>query len=165
MYKKDEFHTYRGYFLQNEEKQRLSPSMEDYLEMIYRLSQDEEKIRISVLSSTLNVRPSSATKMVQRLNKRGYLHYEKYGAIQLTLKGLEIGRELLKRHETLEKFLSLLGVRENLLKDTEKIEHGLSQESLAKIFLFVEFLQEHEDVLELFHQFSNSKRTNLFEKP
>lgn len=157
MHKKNEFHTFRGYDLQNRDHRNLSPSMEDYLEMIFRLSKSTGFTRIIDLATGLNVRPSSATKMVQRLSKEGYLLYEKYGVIRLTLLGQDIGQELLKRHETLEKFLHLLGVRENLLNDTEKIEHSLSSETLGAISLFVEFMQEHQELLGMYNQFYDNR--------
>lgn len=161
MFKKNEFHTFRGYALQNRDNQNLSPSMEDYLEMIFRISTDGDNVRIGNLSSRLNVRPSSVTKMVQRLSKEGYLVYQKYGIIQLTPLGLDIGQELLNRHQTLELFLHLLGVRENLLNDTEKIEHSLSSETLGAIYLFVEFMQQHHDLLEKYYLFCETQGVNF----
>ena len=39
--------------------------MEDYLEMIYRLSKENGYTRINELSNALNVQPPSATRMVK----------------------------------------------------------------------------------------------------
>lgn len=61
-----DFHTFTGYRLTS--SQELTPAMEDYLEMIYRLYHQQVKIRIGDLSRHLNVQPSSTTKIVQRLN-------------------------------------------------------------------------------------------------
>ncbi|HBM75724.1 MAG TPA: DtxR family transcriptional regulator, partial [Clostridiaceae bacterium] len=54
-----------------QEKRVLTSSMEDYLEMIYRNSLEAGSMRINTLSELLNVRPSSTTKMVQKLTKAG----------------------------------------------------------------------------------------------
>ena len=62
---KKDFYTFREY-MKNVDK-LLTASMEDYLEMIYRLSYDNGFTRIHELSSALNVQPPSATKMVQKL--------------------------------------------------------------------------------------------------
>lgn len=153
MKKRNEFHTVRGYALRNQDNHDLTPSMEDYLEMIFRLSEEQKPIRINDLALALNVQPPSATKMVQRLAEVNYLKYERYGAIELTARGWDMGARLLKRHQTLEEFFRLLGVKENLLKDTEKIEHSLSNETLDCIYLFVEFARDRPEVIEAFRQF------------
>ena len=57
MKKKDEFYTVRGYKMINAEKKLLTFSMEDYLEMIYRICKEEGYVRISQLAKNLNVRP------------------------------------------------------------------------------------------------------------
>ena len=53
-----EFHTLKGYRLQNSEE--ITESMEDYLEMICRHMQENGYIRINFLAEKLNVRPSTA---------------------------------------------------------------------------------------------------------
>ena len=82
--------------------------MEDYLEMIYRICKEEDYIRMNQLAENLNVRPSSATKTVQKLKSLGMVDYQRYGIIQLTDRGKKIGRYLLKRHNIIEEFLKTL---------------------------------------------------------
>jgi len=153
----NEFYTFRGYTKQYQDNRGLTPSMEDYLEMIFRLSQDKSYTRINDLASALNVQPPSATKMVQKLAELNYLNYEKYGMIELTPSGWSLGALLLKRHHALEVFLQLLGVTDNVLEDTEKIEHSLSDEALECIMQFVSFMEEHLECLEAFHSFQNQR--------
>jgi len=43
-------------------------------------------MRINTLAEMLNVRPSSATKMVQKLSEKGFVEYKRYGIITLTEK-------------------------------------------------------------------------------
>lgn len=133
-----DFYTFRGYRIKDEKL--LSPSMEDYIEMIYRLSCKKNNVRVNDLSDSLHVQPPSTTKMVKRLSKYGYVNYEKYGYVNLTEKGIEIGKYLLFRHETIFNFLELIGVKENLLEQTEKIEHSISEETLEKINYLISFL-------------------------
>ena len=61
--------------------------MEDYLEMICRLLSENEVVRINELSEKLNVKPSSASKMVRTLRDSGYLKFHSYGYIGITEKG------------------------------------------------------------------------------
>ena len=43
----EDFHTVRGYQLLSAEKKVLTSSMEDYLEMIYRISREEGEVRVN----------------------------------------------------------------------------------------------------------------------
>jgi len=147
--KQNEFYTTRGYQRLNDEKKLLTSSMEDYVEMIYRMSLNTEYIRVNQVARELNVRPSSVTKIIQKLNILGIVYYQKYGVIQLTKKGTEIGFFLYKRHTVIENFLTKLGVTETLLKDTEMIEHAISSSTLEKITIMNHFLDSHPEILKL----------------
>ncbi len=146
-----EFYTVRGYALLRQEDNALTPSMEDYMEMAYRLAKGRGYTRIGDLAEALNVQPPSASKMVQKLSEMGYLNYEKYGVIEFTEQGNHLGEYLLNRHETIEQFLTMIGVTNNILEDTEKIEHNISEETLKRITLFVKFMQENQQWLDAFN--------------
>lgn len=129
------------------EDHALTASMEDYLEMIYRLSVNTGFVRIHELSDALSIQPPSATKMVQKLNELGLLKYEKYGYIMLNEKGREIGESLLKRHNIIEALLKILGVSKNtILEETEKVEHTLCEETIICIEKFIDFIKTNPDV-------------------
>ena len=151
------FHTVRGYQLLEQKKKTLTPAMEDYLEMIHRASLKDGYIRITNLSALLNVRAPSATKMVQKLTGLELLHYKKYGIIFLTESGKEIGQFLLERHNTVEEFLKFLGVGENLLVETELIEHNISLHTLQLLAFFNQFLAENPYVREQFYHFKKTQ--------
>jgi len=145
--KQQDFYTVRGYSLLKQEEKLLTPSMEDYLEMAYRLTLEKGYTRIGDLAEALHVQPSSASKMVQKLTDLGYVRFEKYGLIQLTTKGNDLGEYLLKRHQIIEKLLIQIGVSDNLLEQTEKIEHNLSENTLEKIENLVQFLTGNQNWL------------------
>lgn len=148
-----EFYTVRGYELLDSEDKTLTPSMEDYLEMAYRLGREKGYARIGDLAEALNVQPPSASKMVQKLTEMGCFNYKKYGIIEFTEQGMEMGEYLLKRHETIEKFLKMIGVMNNILMDTEKIEHSISDETFKHILLFVQFLEENSLGINLYKKY------------
>ena len=150
---KKNFHTVRGYQMLEQKKKTLTPAMEDYLEMIYRASLKDGYIRITTLSKLLNVRAPSTTKMVQKLTALGLLHYKKYGIVFLTESGRAIGSFLLERHNTVERFLKFLGVGENLLVETELIEHNISLHTLQLLGHFNQFLADNPYVREQFEAF------------
>jgi len=130
------------------EKDLLTASMQDYLEMIYRLSQDTGFIRVHELSAALNVQPPSVTKMVQKLAELKLLKYEKYGVLILEEDGRLLGEELLKRHNIIENFLKLLGVSEaEILTETEKIEHTLSKRTVKCFENFIEFSKDNQEMV------------------
>lgn len=148
--KQKDFHTFSSYMKDN----NLTASMEDYLEMIFRLSQKRGFVRIHELSDALHIQPPSATKMVQKLSEYQLLEYEKYGVIILKEHGVKIGEALLKRHMIVEQFLRFLGVDENVLLDeTEKIEHTVSPKTLKKIEHFCTFWKARPDILDEYKKF------------
>jgi Mn-dependent DtxR family transcriptional regulator len=126
-----------------------TPSMEDYIEQIYMLIEDKGYARVSDIAEALSVHPSSVTKMVQKLDKDEYLVYEKYRGLVLTAKGKKIGKRLVFRHELLEQFLKIIGVKdENIYNDVEGIEHHLSWDSIDRIGDLVQFFEEDEQRIE-----------------
>jgi Mn-dependent DtxR family transcriptional regulator len=127
--------------------------MEDYLEMIYRACGGEGYARVNRLAERLNVRPSSTTKVIQKLKELGLVDYRKYGVIKLTEKGKALGSFLLKRHEVIEEFLKILGVEETLLKDTEMMEHDVSLSTLQGLYTLNRFLRENPDVMKQYEAF------------
>lgn len=151
-----EFYTFRGYQMLKQNKKLLTPSMEDYMEMIYRNCQKEGYVRIHQLAEQLNVQAPSVTRNVQKLARIELVDYEKYGLIKLTKKGEEIGHFLLKRHMIIESFLKKLGITNTILRDTELIEHQISIDTLEKIELFNRFLEDNPDILERFIEYKNN---------
>lgn len=125
-----------------------TPSMEDYIEKIYSLIENKGYARVSDIADELMVHPSSVTKMVQKLDKDGYLVYEKYRGLILTAKGNKAGKRLLERHTLLESFLRTIGVKEeHVYEDVEGIEHHLSWNSIDRIGDLLQFFEENEDAL------------------
>ncbi len=147
------FHTVRGYQLLMQNKNLLTSSMEDYLEMIYRNSLKEGYMRINTISELLNVAAPSATKMVQKLNKLGLLQYKKYGIIFLTDNGRELGKFLLERHNIIESFLKNLGADDDVLVETELVEHSISAGTLSTLNMFNKFLLSNPDLIQKFRDF------------
>lgn len=155
----NDFYTFKEYM--KKEVNPLSPSMEDYLEMIYRLSFHSGFTRVHELSSMLNVQPPSATKMVQKLAELKILNYEKYGVIVLEEKGLILGKSLLHRHNIIESFLRILDIREgNILEETEKIEHTLSPETTKCFSDFVEFINVNPNIALQFKNYRINKKNH-----
>lgn len=130
-----------------------TPSMEDHIEIIYSLIEQKGYARVSDIAEALSVLPSSVTKMVQKLDKDGYLIYERYRGLVLTPKGQKLGKRLLQRHGLLEQFLRSIGVEEErIYGDVEGIEHHLSWNSIDRIADLVQLLEESPDFREKLEQ-------------
>lgn len=124
----------------------LTPALEDYLEMIFRISSDSGSVKIRDLSKALNVRPPSASKMVRQLDSLGFLTAQRYGDITLTEKGRLEGEFLLYRHNVIHEFLCLLNKCTNQLEETEKIEHFLDKKTVGNLDKLVRKMKNKREV-------------------
>ena len=118
-----------------------SQSAEDYLERIHELIEEKGYARVVDIASSLQVSRASVSSMVQKLGDLGYLNYEKYRGLILTQKGRAVARGIQKRHETLSRFFSLLGIDAGTQrKDIEGIEHHMSPQTVEMLAGLEEFL-------------------------
>lgn len=143
-----------------------TPSMEDYIEQIYLLIESKGYARVSDIAEALTVHPSSVTKMVQKLDRDDYLIYEKYRGLILTPKGKKIGKRLVERHDLLEKFLKIIGVKEeNIYDDVEGIEHHLSWNSIDRIGDLVQYFEDNpsrsQELMELHADAENAEKETI----
>ncbi len=112
--------------------------------MIYKLMLEKGHIRVKDIAESLNISPPSVVDFLEKLSKEGLIVYEKGGKIELTEKGLSIGKALHERHEALKKFLILL-LRideEQAERETCYIEHGISEKTLERIVRFIKFIEK-----------------------
>ncbi len=152
-----EFHTVRGYQLLEQQTRMLSPAMEDYLEMICRHSGEDGYLRIHSLAELLNVKASSASKMVQRLGKLGMLKYERYGLVRLTETGKTVGEYLLARHAAIEDFLKFLSGGQDVLTQTELIEHNIDAATAENMRKMCQFFMGNRKIAEKFREYLESQ--------
>jgi len=139
-----------------------SQSAEDYLERIHELFEEKGYARVVDIASSLKVRQASVTSMVQKLAEAGYLKYERYRGLVLTEKGKEVATRIQKRHATLSRFFSLVGIAPDVQhRDIEGIEHHLSSETLACLDDLSCFLESHPEVL---RNFLRSRRKSAADK-
>lgn len=143
MVRREDYYTFNEYMKNN----KLTPSEEDYIEMIYRLTMENYKVQVKDISQKLNIKPPSVTKMIKKLNDKEMLNYKKYEDIELTPLGLEVGEKLLNRHNTIKEFLSILGIEDSIHEETETMEHTINVETLIKIEELINFFYENEDIL------------------
>ncbi len=56
-------------------------SVEDYLEVIYNLFLNKGYARTKDIATELNVTAPSVSGMLKKLDKEGFVHYEKYSGV------------------------------------------------------------------------------------
>jgi DNA-binding MarR family transcriptional regulator len=74
---------------------------EDYLKMLDSIIKKKGYARVKDVSEIMGLNPSSVTGMFKKLNREGYINYEKYGAVTLTPEGDEIARATEEKYDVL----------------------------------------------------------------
>lgn len=130
----------------------LTESMEDYLEMIYRLIREKGYVRAVDLAEALQFQASSVTKMIQKLDEAGFIRYEKYRNIALTPLGAKYGRFLVWRDAKLKEFFILLNAKSGIEEQVEGIEHYITPRSMELFDTLITFFRQHPEYLEKLHR-------------
>ena len=135
----------------------LTPSLEDYLEEIYRFSLSLDTVRVTDISKRLKVALPSVTKALYKLRDESYIKYERYGEIMLTDQGKEFGYYLVTRNQLLQDFLALISSKCNFAVEAEAMEHYLSAATVDAIKTLVDFMKGNPAWQQAFKDFMNLK--------
>ncbi|MDK2830396.1 MAG: DtxR family transcriptional regulator, Mn-dependent transcriptional regulator [Methanolobus sp.] len=117
----------------------LSRKAENYLKAIMTIESEKGYARIKDIAGAMNVRAPSATEMVKRLDKEGYVSYVKYGSVNLTSKGNNVARIAENRHDHLKSLLmDIIHVPESIAeKDALVLEQQLHDVTIEKMKKYV----------------------------
>ena len=55
----------------------LTPTMEDYLEAIYNISQGKRVVRVKNIAKEVGVKMPTVTNMLKSLSQKGFIDYER----------------------------------------------------------------------------------------
>jgi DtxR family Mn-dependent transcriptional regulator len=119
-------------------------AIEDYLKTIYTLAQAESPVSTSRISEARNVKPASATSMIQRLAKLNLVNYEKHYGVTLTEAGEKLALEVIRHHRLIELYLiEALGFTwDEVHEQADILEHVISEkleERIAAALNYPEF--------------------------
>ena len=119
--------------------EKLTESLENYLETIGMLIRKNKIARVKDISKELNVKNSSVNIALNVLADKGLIIHEKYGYVELTSEGQKIADDIQHKEDVLLKFFTeILGVNKDIaLKDACRMEHTISDETLAKLIFFI----------------------------
>ncbi len=110
-----------------------------YLETIYVLSKKGGSVRSIDVAEEMNYSKPSVSRAVGLLKSGGYLTVEPDGSLVLTGEGRAAAQRVFERHTVLSRFLSLIGVNEDIAsEDACKMEHVISDETIFAIKKFIE---------------------------
>lgn len=85
---------------------RPSSTIEDYLQSIYSLETEGEKIISARLARWMRVSPPTAWATVQRMQRQGMVEIDAKKTIHLTPHGRELAEHVARRHRLSERFLN-----------------------------------------------------------
>ena len=135
-------------------KTSSTTSEEDYLEVIAELVELKGYATTLDISRFMNVSPPSVTKMLQKLDEKKYLEYEKYHGINLTDVGKQVADTIRRKHSTLLEFFEILNVGKGIAnQDTEGLEHHLNDKTIRRLRKFITFLKSNPKIIKQFREF------------
>jgi DtxR family Mn-dependent transcriptional regulator len=118
----------------------LSARNADYLETVYLLSLRHDTVGVSQVAEERGVTIPTARSAIARLRDGGYVRQERYGKILLTAQGRRSAEHVYRTHRIIFRFLhDVLGVdAETADAEACKMEHGLSENTRAKLVDFID---------------------------
>ena len=116
------------------DRQRLSPSIENYLKAIWAVAGTGVASTKDV-SERLSITPASVTNMFARLREMGLAEYERYRGASLTPYGRAEALRLVRRHRLIETFLleHLRYPWQGAHEEAERLEHAVSDELAERL--------------------------------
>ena len=84
---------------------KTTKEKEHYIKEIYKLIEDNKKVSVSSLSTTLGVSKSSVSNMLKKLVKMGLVNTAPYQPIILTKNGKNLSEKIVAKHRLIESFL------------------------------------------------------------
>jgi DtxR family Mn-dependent transcriptional regulator len=125
----------------------LSPSLEDYLEIMLDIQDSKKIIKVSDVANRLKISKASVTQAMTKLKKLGLANQESYSPVTLTHAGIEAAKKIRDKHKILKKFLTEILDIDNKIaeKDACLMEHILSITTINKISELIEKAEELND--------------------
>jgi DtxR family Mn-dependent transcriptional regulator len=117
--------------------------MEDYLEAIAKLKKEKRVARVRDIGRLLNVSNPSVNSALNVLSDLGLVVHERYGYVDLTIKGEELAGNVQKRHDIIVRFLTtVLNIDPRTAEgDACRMEHSISNETFEMLTKFMEFIE------------------------
>lgn len=142
---------------------KITASLEDYIEAIYKIIEEKQGVRAVDIANRLDVKKSSVTEALKNLAEKNLVNYGRYGVISLTEQGNIVAQKVIEKHKVLYDFFSnILGVSsEEAQENACRVEHVITEDVLQRLIAFLEFNNNacycDKKFIESFHQFYLNK--------
>jgi len=134
-------------------KRKYTPTMEDYIEIIYELIENKGYVRPIEISKLLHVKSATVTSMLKKLHDNKLVIYEKYRGAILSNDGKELAKLIVTKHRILVEFLELVTTNKlEAHKSAEKIEHYLEYSTINRINLITKLIKEDKNIYKKFQK-------------
>lgn len=119
--------------------EKLTFTMENYLEAVYELSEEGRGVRLSDIAERLSVTKASTNRAMAALSDKGLITNVKYGEIYLTPAGRKLAEFTSNKHHTIREFFTEIlkldyGTAD---RDACAIEHVISSDSIQAMQRFM----------------------------
>ncbi|MCL5027544.1 MAG: metal-dependent transcriptional regulator [Bacteroidetes bacterium] len=116
-------------------------SKEDYLSVIFKNQNSNGEIKSNIIAGKLSVSNAAVTDMLKKLSKDGYIIYERYKGIKLTVDGENYARNMVRRHRIWEVFLNqIVGMPwEKVHEEANKLEHSSSDDLINRLETMLDY--------------------------
>jgi DtxR family transcriptional regulator, Mn-dependent transcriptional regulator len=121
--------------IKTQTESRPTPTIEDYLAIIYVMERDRDEVIAARLAESLEVAPPTVTMTLKRMERDGWIATEQGKNIRLSEKGYEAARSVIRRHMLTEWMLArMLKVPwSHVHAEADQIEHTISDEIEAQM--------------------------------
>jgi DtxR family Mn-dependent transcriptional regulator len=113
----------------------LSRSVEDYLKVIYHLTETGQPASTTAIADALELAAPSVSGMIKRLAEAALVEHLPYKGVTLTRDGRRAALRMLRRHRIMESYLvSCLGYTwDNVHDEAENLEHAVSEDLVERM--------------------------------
>lgn len=121
---------------------RISFAEENYLKIIYRLSESTtEDISTNAIAELTQNKAASVTDMLRKMSEKGWVNYQKYQGVRLSAAGEKIALDIVRKHRLWEVFLvNKMGFNwDEVHEIAEQLEHIESEVLIDKLDAFLDY--------------------------
>jgi DtxR family Mn-dependent transcriptional regulator len=112
---------------------KISPTIENYLSLLFVLERDHEPIVGARLAELLNVTPPTVTNTLKRMARDGLVALDDPQGVHLTESGMKAARSVTRRHMLTEWMLERMLSWSQAHSAAHELEHAISSEIEAAL--------------------------------
>lgn len=126
--------------------EKLTFTMENYLEAIYELSSGDTGARVSDIAERLGVTKASTNSAMATLSEKGLIVNEKYKEVFLTDAGRKLAEFTSRKHHVIQRFFTEVLKIDPAVSDKDAcaIEHVISNDSIYAMQAFMKANKDAE---------------------